>query len=477
MSMDFYTIRERTTKKGSRELYPEFLVKRSKDLMVAGHDFYAIWNAETGMWSQDDYDVQRIIDEDLAERRKELGDTEDSLRVLYTRDFSNQSWNTFRTYVTRLGDNYHPLDDRLTFSNTEVSKTDYVSKRLPYPLEAGNHDAWDEIIGTLYMPDERKKIEWAIGAIVSGDSRKIQKFLVFYGDPGTGKGTILDIIRKMFDPYCASFEAGELTSNGNSFPMEQFRNNPLVAIQTDGDLSHIASNTKLNTLVSHEPMVMKIKFKSSYDFIPHCFLMLASNEPVQITNAKSGLLRRLIDVSPSGQKIGIKRYYQLMKQVEFELGAIAKHCLDVYEEMGGKDAYNGYVPTDMMARTNAFYNFVDMNYMLFSKEDMVTLKEAYENYKIYCENSNLKRKPMYQFKDELKNYFTQFDASAFVDGKQYRSLYRGFRSEKFSINKPDRNEKKIEKKTMIPTRVITGDSPNMINPAVAAIPFPPLNPI
>lgn len=472
MSMDFYAIRERATKKGSRELYPEFLVKRSKDLMVAGHDFYAIWNADTGMWSQDDYDVQRIIDEDLAERRKELGDTEDSLRVLYTRDFSNQSWNTFKAYVTRLGDNYHPLDDRLTFSNTEVSKTDYVSKRLPYPLEDGNHDAWDEIIGTLYMPEERKKIEWAIGAIVSGDSRKIQKFLVFYGDPGTGKGTILDIIRKMFEPYCASFEAGELTSNGNSFPMEQFRNNPLVAIQTDGDLSHIASNTKLNTLVSHEPMVMKIKFKSSYDFIPHCFLMLASNEPVQITNAKSGLLRRLIDVSPSGQRIGTKRYYQLMKQVEFELGAIAKHCLDVYEEMGGKDAYNGYIPTDMMARTNAFYNFVDTNYMLFSKDDMVTLKEAYENYKIYCENSNLKRKPMYQFKDELKNYFSQFDSLAFVDGKQYRSLYRGFKKEKFELAKSDGGKKEKEKEAPgdIPKWLVLNYTASILDAVLASQP-------
>ena len=450
MSMDFYTIRERSTKRGSRELYPEFLVRRSKDLMVAGRDFFAIWNPEKGLWSRDQYDVQELIDADLRKRREELGDTEDSLRVLYTQDFSNNSWATFKTYVTKLGDNFHQLDDKLTFSNTEVTKTDYVSYRLPYPLEEGSHEAWDEIVGTLYMPEEREKIEWAIGSIVSGDSRTIQKFLVFYGDPGTGKGTILDIVRKLFGPYCVSFEAGELTGNGNGFPMEQFRTNPLIAIQTDGDLSHIASNTKLNTLVSHEPMTMKVKFKSSYDFTPHCFLMLASNEPVQITNAKSGLMRRLIDVNPSGQRIGIKRYYQLMKQVEFELGAIAKHCLDVYEQMG-KDAYNGYEPTDMMARTNAFYNFVDMNYMMFSRDDMVTLKEAYENYKIYCENSNLKRKPMYIFKEELKNYFRQFDALAFIDGKQYRSLYRGFRSEKFTMGKkPDKEERKIEKETGIP---------------------------
>ena len=35
----------------------------------------------------------------------------------------------------------------------------------------------------------------------------------------------------------------------------------------------------------------------------------------------------------------------------------------------------------------------------------------------------------------------------------------------------------IEKNTIMPTSVITGDSPKMIKPAVAAIPFPPLNPM
>lgn len=48
-------------------------------------------------------------------------------------------------------------------------------------LEEGNISAHDELMTTLYSPEERKKIEWAVGAIVNGDSRKIQKFLVLYG--------------------------------------------------------------------------------------------------------------------------------------------------------------------------------------------------------------------------------------------------------------------------------------------------------
>ena len=440
MSADFYTIKERPGKKDSIEIYPDFRVIKSKDLMIRGGRFHAVWDEETGLWSTDEYTVQRMVDADLTEYRNKRGDSFDGrVNVEYMVSSSTGSWMQFRKYANNLPDNSHELDARLTFSDTPVVKKDYISKRLSYPLAEGDHSAWDEIVGTLYLPEEREKIEWAIGAIVSGDSRDIQKFLVFYGDPGHGKGTILAIINKLFGPYTVSFDAGELTGLGNSFPMEQFRNNPLVAIQYDGDLSHIASNTKLNSLVSHEPMLMKEKFKSSYDFTPHCFLFLASNEPVKITSAKSGIIRRLIDVTPSMQRIPTKRYFQLTHQVDFELGAIAKHCLDVYTEMG-KHYYDGYKPMEMMFKTDPFFNFVDFHYMQFSRDDGVSLKNAYDMYKDYCENSGLQRLPMYKFREEMKNYFTDFQTVARIDGQQVRSWYSGFDRKKFDITQKGEKE-------------------------------------
>src|SRR5678815_5963702 len=94
---------------------------------------------------------------------------------LLTRNFSTGSWERFNRYIRNLPDrsNYRQLDENLTFANTEVSKKDYVSKRLPYSLEEGKTDAWDELLGVLYSPEERDKIEWSIGAIVSGASKWI----------------------------------------------------------------------------------------------------------------------------------------------------------------------------------------------------------------------------------------------------------------------------------------------------------------
>src|SRR6185436_9150337 len=85
----------------------------------------------------------------------------------YLRTFSNNGWNQFRNFLRNVSDNSHQLDEELTFSNTVTKKGDYVSRRLSYALEAGDHTAWDELASTLYSPEERAKIEWAIGAIVS----------------------------------------------------------------------------------------------------------------------------------------------------------------------------------------------------------------------------------------------------------------------------------------------------------------------
>ena len=64
--LDFFTIATRTTKSGTVEVYPKFIMGRSDDLMIRGGDFYAIWNEERGLWSTDELDVIKIIDRETT---------------------------------------------------------------------------------------------------------------------------------------------------------------------------------------------------------------------------------------------------------------------------------------------------------------------------------------------------------------------------------------------------------------------------
>ena len=431
--LDFLIISKRSTKNGT-EIYPKFrLYPKSKDVMVRGGDFYAIWVEERGMWSTDEQDALQLIDRELDNYVRENREKIDGqIKILYMWDSESGMIDAWHRYCQKQSrDSFHMLDEKLIFSNTETTREDYASKKLNYPLEKGDTPAFDKLISTLYNKEERHKIEWAIGAIVSGDSKTIQKFMVFYGEAGAGKSTILNIIQQLFEGYYSVFDAKALGSSGNQFALEAFRKNPLVAIQHDGDLSRIEDNTRLNSLVSHEEMIVNEKYTKGYENRFKCFLFMGTNKPVKITDAKSGLIRRLIDVSPSGNKLSRKEYHSVMKQITFELGAIAQHCHEVYLSDPGR--YDNYIPTAMMGASNDFYNFVIDSYHVFKKEDGTTLKAAWEMFKTYCDEARVPYQISQRtFKEELKNYFWEFnDRFNLEDGSRVRSYYSGFRTEKF----------------------------------------------
>ena len=430
--LDFLMISTRSTKRGVIEIYPKFIIKKSSDLMIRGGDFYAIWIEERGLWSTDEQDALILIDKYLDEYAEEnKGKFEAQVRVMHMWDAESGMIDTWHKYCQKqMRDSFHQLDDTLIFANTKVSKKDYSSKRLPYPLEKGDISAWDKLISTLYSPEERHKIEWSIGAIVTGDSKNIQKFMVFYGSAGTGKSTILNIIQKLFEGYYSVSDARALGSSSNSFALESFKSNPLVAIQHDGDLSRIEDNTRLNSLVSHELMTVNEKFKAAYSNRFNAFLYMGTNKPVKITDAKSGLIRRLIDVTPTGEKLSRAESNQVPHRKPNELRAIAKHCEEVYREDPG--AYDDYVPVSMLGASNDFYNFVLDSYFTFKEQVDVPLKSAWELYKTYCDEANVPY-PFSKriFKEELKNYFTDYKDRYTVNDVRMRSVYIGFRADKF----------------------------------------------
>ena len=463
--LDFLMVARRTTKKGV-EIYPKFIIKNSSDLMIRGGDFYAIWIEEKGLWSTDEQDAIRLIDKELeayAEEHKKYLDGE--IHVKYMWDAESGTIDSWHKYCQKqMRDSYHTLDNSLIFANTPTTKTDYASKRLPYPLEAGDYSAWEQLISTLYTPEERHKIEWSIGSIVTGDAKYIQKFMVLYGSAGTGKSTILNIIQMLFEGYYSVFDARALGSSSNSFALEAFKSNPLVAIQHDGDLSRIEDNTRLNSLVSHELMTVNEKFKAAYTNRFNCFLYMGTNKPVKITDAKSGLIRRLIDVTPSGTKLKPDVYRKVMERVKFELGAIAQYCADVYNSNPG--AYDDYIPISMMGASNDFYNFVYDSYFIFKKDDGVTLKCAWEMYKTYCDDAKVPY-PFSRrvFKEELRNYFKDYqERYTLEDGTRVRSYYVGFRTDRFE---DDEDEKDNKPNIVVETKTLYYDSDTSIFDEVA----------
>lgn len=436
--MDFFYPSVSKSKKGVY-ITASFQVFKRKDLMTRGGSFYAVWDEDNQIWSESLDRVGEIIDQALDRKKQELIDNGETseIYVAYTNSYNTNTWTKFIQYVKSLPDYYHQLNDSIKFQNDEFTKEDYISKVLPYPMIKGSISAYDELMGVLYSPTEREKLEWAIGSIISGDSKQIQKFIVLYGEGGTGKSTVLNIIQMLFPTYYAVFNGELLVRNGSDFAYHAFSSNPLIGIQHDGNMSKIEDNSKLNSLVSHEPISVNEKYKSPYTMVPHTFLFMGTNSPIKITDAKSGIIRRLIDVSPTGNLIKPERYEYLMHQIGFELGAIAYHCLEVYQLLG-INRYKNYRPYSMMMKTNSFYNFVEENYYFFKSQPYVTLKQTYAMYKQYVIDSGLQfTTNRMAFREELKNYFKVYKEHGRFNGELVRNGYSGFLTNKFETEYQD----------------------------------------
>lgn len=282
--MDFFKVCHREKQKnvgGERqtvvEIFPSFSVRPSQDLMVRGKEFFAIWDPDIGFWSTDEYRARELIDRELWAYRDDLDLPEDiPVTVHSLQNFSSQAWSGWRRYLSSLPDNFQDLDGELTWASDKRERSKFATRALPYSVEPGDTPSYNTLVQKLYLPEEREKFEWAIGAILAGEARKIQKFLVFYGQAGTGKSTIIGLIEQLFEGYTTTFEAKALGANGNAFAAEVFKNNPLVGIQHDGDLSRIEDNTKLNSIVGHDIMSLNEKYKAPRDIRLRAFLFMGT---------------------------------------------------------------------------------------------------------------------------------------------------------------------------------------------------------
>ena len=434
----------RTGKNKVTEVYPAFITGRTKDLMIRGGDVYAVWDENSKKWLTDELDIIPLIDSEIQKVYEDIKKYDPMAKPLYLRNADNRLIAKWHQFIQKdMRDTYVQLDSKIIFDNDEPKKENYATKCLPYHLEDKETPSYTKLSTTLYSPEELFKIEWCIGAVLSGDSKNIQKFLVITGDAGAGKSTMLNIIQMLFAGYCISFDSRDIV-NGSTFGLEQFRTNPMLAIEHDGNLSRIMDNSRLNSLISHETITVNQKYRSAYEMKFDTFLIMASNLPVEITDAKSGLTRRIIDAEPTGEKVPVDEYYRLMEQIKFELGGIAKHCLDLY--LNNKHFFDKYRPEKQIAKTYRFYDFIDYAEKDFTENDATTLDYAWQKYRKYIELSG-ERYPFdrLRFKNELMEFFKEFYPRRRVAGKDVRNVYLYF------INDRLTSHKYIEENDDIPT--------------------------
>ena len=295
--MDFLNIRIKSTGRGKFEVTPDFEIIDSEDLMVKNHSFYAFWNENKGEWSTKPGELIKAVDKELYRIWKEKAHEYDgSVSVAYMKDSSSGSIDRWNKYIDKQQyDVYKQLDSTIVFLDDPRERELYSSHRLSYNMECVPTPYYDKLFGTLYEPEELDKLEWALGSVIEGDSKYLQKLFVITGGPGKGKSTWLRLVEnQLFKGYCESIDVNAIAQH-TTFCYETIADNPLVAFQDEANLSQLQNNTGLNAIVAHEYVIVNTKNKKQYPQKFQTLIFIASNNDVNITDSRSGIIRRLVD--------------------------------------------------------------------------------------------------------------------------------------------------------------------------------------
>lgn len=423
--MDFYKITSKNFGSRAKQDYiiePDFTYI-TKDLVCKGGSLYGYWF--DGRWRTDLTDLIRIIDKEVNE---------------YTNDFQNKRMDAvvtprfmemhgssvmtkFLQYTKNMPESDIEFNTRILFSNETPVREDYSTTQLSYTPAHGEAPAFDEMFNTLYDPEELNKIMWFIGALLTNSMAKIQKFLFLYGGKGTGKGTILTVLKMLFGDYHSGIDLHKLTS-GSEFATSGVKETQLL-IDDDSDLYSIKDDTNLLKLTSHEPIMVNNKYQTTYSVTFKGLLVAASNQRFKVRNIDSGITRRAIVAEPSERKVHFKRYSELMDMIPFELSAIAHRAISMFKEMG-RGYYEDYVPYDMMESTDLFYSFMRENAVALG--DVCSLKTASELYRAYLtdfeyDTAGYKKRA----KNELNRYYKTCLAQKRIDGEIVKNVYEGLK--------------------------------------------------
>lgn len=403
-------VKNRVGSKSDGDIYQlsiDFNVGRLHDVVIQGGQFVAFYNAESHFWESRThfYDYARKILYEAAEeeRSKYPGQT---ILVMDPQHLSSKVPAKIDALCKACEAEKPILFNQKVLWNTDTPKReDYATKSMSYSINSESCSNYDKLMSVLYSPEDRTMLEWLAGAALCGDGGRIDKFVYLEGEPGSGKSTFLNILEAVIGPYGASIKAEELASTSGMFATSQLKNGPLIAIQHDGDLSKIETNTTLNNIISHEPICINDKYAKTYYVRLNTLLFIASNYPLRLTDSMSGLLRRCLDPIPTGKLIPVEKYNALFQAAMHELGGIANRFVSVYEELGPR-AYNGYRSSRIVRSGNALGYWVERNRDIdWSVDGECLLSTEYTLYRAYCDGTATKPISKSLFERQLRFFW------------------------------------------------------------------------
>lgn len=282
--------------------------------------------------------------------------------------------------------------DPINLEMHQHDKDNYSTMRIEYPFnDKAECQLWLKTLDEIFQSDEKKisLLQEFFGYCITPDISH-KKALLLLGDSDSGKSTVLNILRMMLGSKNCSSVPLKYISHPQYTPMMI---NKLVNIDADVSKDAQSYEAEFKIITSGEPISCNQKFIETFEFVPHCKIVLAANIFPKITDHSSAFYTRLILIPCERIFSEVEKNRQLVKQLSPELPGILNWSIQGLRRLNDRGMFEQHEfmkdavqeLEDENNPTNVFFN----EHIEIESSDHVYIEkmELYDKYKKWCDQS------------------------------------------------------------------------------------------
>lgn len=217
---------------------------------------------------------------------------------------------------------------------------------------------------------------------------------VFISKQGAGKGTLINLLRKMLGNKKILETTDPVRDVYGQFN-GQMANSFLININEIGKKDTMDSMGKIKGLITDYELVINTKGMNSYSTNSYHRFIITTNEKEPITTSKDE--RRMVVIRSSDEKIGDKEYFTKLNLYLEDINVI-KTCYEFFKSLNDLDKF-GLLPIPSTSHQKNLQELAEspielwLKDLVFSTQENyieMTGKESYESFKQYTETNGFK---------------------------------------------------------------------------------------
>ncbi|HEY8899062.1 MAG TPA: phage/plasmid primase, P4 family [Chthoniobacterales bacterium] len=300
----------------------------------------------------------------------------------------------------------HMRDLTLTPHNPKYLSTVQIPHAYEGEAECPRFKAWLEQM--LPAADVQRQVQEIFGYCLA-PQLNYHKFFFFYGDGGTGKSTLIEVLTKLI---------GE--DNSMALRLQEL-DNPFQRAQLVGKRLYLATELNrdsfkhidlIKAITSGEQIGVDVKHKAGYSYRPQGRFIMASNVRASTSDTSDGFFRRLCQVTFENKIPEDQKDYSLVAKFEAEMSGILRWALEGLHRLMERGHFEQTADSARAAKeiqmhrssAKAFWEAcVELVDSADSAKVYLTVEQLFAEYKEWCEWEGVK--PHFQDSDSLSREF------------------------------------------------------------------------